>query len=77
MDKSRKINFNGGYVELFVPQPPAYEFGEWKIRVIGKIIASDETTKAEGKKILIQKGFTTNGNKVNEFYKTVTILNGL
>ena len=21
MDKSKKINFNGGYVELFVPQP--------------------------------------------------------
>ncbi|MFS0980300.1 MULTISPECIES: hypothetical protein [Enterococcus] len=73
MDKSKKINFNGGYVELFVPQPPAYEFGKWKIRVIGKIIASDETTKAEGKKILIQKGFTTNGNKENEFYKIIDL----
>lgn len=73
MDKSKKINFIGGYVELFVPLPPTYEFGDWKIRVIGKIIASDESTKAEGKKILIQKGFTTNGNKENEFYKIIDL----
>lgn len=73
MDKSKKINFIGGYVELFVPLPPIYELGDWKIRVIGKIVASDETTKAEGKKILIQKGFTTNGNKENEFYKIIDL----
>ncbi|GMC00417.1 hypothetical protein [Enterococcus thailandicus] len=74
MDKTQKINFNGGFVELFVPQLPKYEQGEWKIRVYGKIIASDETTKAEGRKILLQKGFTTNGVKQWEFYKIITIL---
>lgn len=73
MDKTQKINFNGGFVELFVPQPPKYEQGEWKIRLYGKIIASDEITKAEGRKILLQKGFTTNGNKINEFYKTIEV----
>ena len=74
MENSKKINFIGGYVELFVPQPPVYELGNWKIRVIGKIIASDVITKAEGKKILIDKGFTTDGNKENVFYKNIIIL---
>ena len=74
MDKTQKINFNGGYVELFVPLPPVYELGKWKIRVIGKVIGSYEITKAEGKRILIKKGFTTNGNKEWEFYKNLTIL---
>lgn len=74
MESSKKINFIGGYVELFVPQPPVYELGNWKIRVIGKIIASDVITKAEGKKILIDKGFTTDGNKENVFYKNIIIL---
>ena len=41
------------------------------------IVASDEISRAEGKRILIQKGLATNGNKINEFYKTVTILNDL
>lgn len=77
MDKTMKINFTGGFVELFVPLPPVYEQGCWKMRVIGKITASDETTKAEGRKILINKGFTTNGNKANEFYKTVTLSDDL
>lgn len=77
MDKTQKINFNGGFVELYVPLPPTYELGEWKVRVIGKVIGSDETTKAEGKRILIKKGFTTNGNKEWEFYKKVTVLTDL
>lgn len=77
MDKTQKINFNGGFVELFAPQLPKYEQGEWKIRIYGKIISSDEITKAEGRKILLQKRFTTNGNKTNEYYKNIRILDDL
>lgn len=71
MDKTMKINFTGGFVELFISLPQVCEQGCCKMRVIGKITASDETTKAEGRKILINKGFTTNGNKLNEFYKII------
>ncbi|BDX48162.1 hypothetical protein ACX1Q6_002247 [Enterococcus hirae] len=73
MNKTQKINFNGGFVELFVPQLPKYEQEKWKIRLYGKITASDETTKAEGKRILLKNGFTTNGNKINEFYKIIEV----
>lgn len=74
MEYSKKIDFNGGYVELFVPLPPIYELGRWELKVIGKIISSSEITKSEGEKILFNKGFTTNGNKNNEYYRTIEVL---
>lgn len=74
MDRSKKINFVGGYVELYVPLPPIYKEDKWELKVYGKVIASDKTTEAEGKKILFDKGFTTNGAKINEYYRTVEIL---
>lgn len=74
MDYSKKINFVGGYVELFVPLPPIYKTDKWELKVYGKVIASNKTTEAEGKKILFDKGFTTNGAKINEYYQIVEIL---
>ena len=71
MNKTQKINFEGGFIELSVSRPPVYELNEWKVKVIGKIFASNETTKAEGKRILIKKGFTTHGNVVDEYYKVI------
>ncbi|MGH1783621.1 hypothetical protein ABE872_09975 [Enterococcus gallinarum] len=77
MENSKKINFNGGYIELYIPSLPLYKFDGWKVKILGKIVASDEATTAEGKRILFEKGFSSNGNKINEFYKTVTILDDL
>ena len=71
MNKTQKINFKGGFVELFVSQLPIFEQEKWKIRLYAKIVASDESTKTEGRKILIKKGFTTNGNQTDEFYKVI------
>lgn len=71
MNKTQKINFKGGFVELFVSQLPTFEQEKWKIRLYAKIVASDESTKTEGRKILIKKGFTTNGNQTDEFYKVI------
>ncbi len=47
------------------------------IKVIAKIIASDKKIEAKGRKILFRKGFTTNGDKVNEHYRTIDILDDL
>lgn len=77
MEEMQKINFNGGYVEVQFPFPPKYGQYKWTIKAIAKIIASDEKTEAEGRKILFRKGFTTNGNKVKEYYKTIEFLDDL
>lgn len=71
MNKTQIINFNGGFVEISVSQLPIFEKVKWKIRLYAKIVAADETTKTEGRKILINKGFTTNGNQTDEFYKII------
>lgn len=72
-----KEDFMGGYIEYFVPKPPEYESGEWTIKVYAKLIFSNDSTKKDGRKALYNKGFTANGYKENEFYKTFRILEKL
>ncbi|MBK5243718.1 MAG: hypothetical protein JJE18_01605 [Eubacteriaceae bacterium] len=74
MLESQKMPFMGGYVELFITETPKFNGVDgWKIRILARIRSSGYNEKSEGKKILIEKGFTTNGQKDNEFYKYIEI----
>lgn len=74
MVESQSIPFLGGYVEIFISEKPVLKCDDiWKVRVLAKIISSGYKEMSEGKKILNEKGFTTNGHKENEFYKYVEI----
>lgn len=74
MEENQRIPFMGGYVEIFITEKPIFKGDAgWKIRVLAKIVSSGYKEMSEGKKILNEKGFTTNGHKENEFYKYVEI----
>lgn len=77
MENTMKEDFVGGYIEYFIPQLPKYEYGEWKVKVYAKLVFSNVATKKVGKKALLNKGFTTNGAKSDEFYKNFKILEKL
>lgn len=77
MEYTKKEDFQGGYIEYFIPEIPKYENKKWTMKVYAKVIASGYSTQKNGRQILLKKGFTTNGNKENEFYKYFTILEGL
>lgn len=74
MVESQRIPFMGGYVEIFITEKPVFNGKDaWKFRVLAKIISGGYKEASEGKKILNEKGFTTNGHKENEFYKYIEV----
>lgn len=77
MEYTKKEDFLGGYIEYFIPEIPKYENKKWAMKVYAKVIASGYYTQKNGRQILLKKGFTTNGNKENEYYKCFTILENL
>lgn len=77
MGNKQTIDFNGGYVLLYVPDPPKYEDEKgWIQKVYARIISSGFESNQEGKRILISKGFTSNP-KGDEYYRKFIVLKDL
>lgn len=77
MEYTKKEDFLGGFIEYFITDIPRFEKDNWKLKLYARIVASNYSTQKEGREILFKKGFTANGNKMNEFYKNFIILEGL